>query len=160
MHKLECIQTLPISLDEAWEFFATPKNLATITPDYLDFKITSNIPEKMYPGLVITYTVKPLLGISMKWATEITQIKDRSHFIDYQMSGPYDIWHHQHFFKEIDGGVEMTDIVHYKLPLGPLGKFANWLFVRKQVESIFDYRKEKLDSIFAPLVKNVNSDNS
>lgn len=141
-------QVLPISLQEAWDFFSTPKNLQTITPAYLRFKITSEIADHMYPGQVITYTVKPLLGIPIFWMTEITHVKEGIYFVDEQRFGPYALWHHQHHFKEVEGGVEMIDLVHYKLPLGPLGSLANFLFVRKQLKGIFDYRFQFLETHF------------
>jgi len=102
----------------------------------------------MYPGQVITYTVKPLLGIPLFWMTEITHVQEGKYFVDEQRFGPYALWHHQHHFKEVDGGVEMIDIVHYKLPLGPLGSLANFLFVRKQLKGIFDYRLRFLETHF------------
>ncbi len=141
-------QFLPISKQEAWDFFSSPKNLPKITPDYLSFKITSKIGlDKMYPGQIITYIVKPLLGIPLRWATEITQVKDNEFFIDEQRFGPYAFWHHQHWFEEKDGGVLMKDIVHYGLPLGPLGRLANALFVNKQLQGIFSYRKQVVDEL-------------
>ena len=116
---------------------------------YMGFDITSgNQDEKIYPGMIITYTVNPLLNIPMKWMTEITQVSPKSYFIDEQRSGPYKIWHHEHHFKKIEGGVEMTDILHYKVPLGFLGNIAEKLLVRKKVQEIFDFRKKKLDKLF------------
>jgi len=116
MHQLKKVQKLPINLQTAWDFFSSPKNLVTITPDELGFTILSELPEKMYPGLFIKYKVTPLLGIPLTWVTEITHVEELQFFVDEQRVGPYSIWHHQHFFKEIPGGVEMTDIVDYKLP--------------------------------------------
>lgn len=142
-------QNVPISLEEAWDFFSSPKNLAEITPDHLGFKITSkDVREKMYPGQIITYKVKPLLGIPLPWMTEITHVKDKEYFVDEQRFGPYALWHHKHFFKEIEGGVEMIDKVDYKLPLGFLGSIAHALFVKKQLQGIFNYRFKKLEELF------------
>lgn len=150
MHRLETIQRLPIDLDTAWDFFSSPANLKTITPPYMGFEITSgfNPGEKMYAGMMISYIVKPLLGIPMEWVTEITHVRDRAFFVDEQRLGPYALWHHQHHFKAIEGGVEMRDIIHYRAPMGPLGKIAVALFIRKKVESIFDYRYQKLEGLF------------
>lgn len=150
-YNLHAKQQLPISLEKAWEFFSSPKNLKEITPDYMGFHIRSEYDGKMYPGQIIEYTVKPVLGIPMYWMTEITQVKELEFFIDEQRVGPYNMWHHQHFFKEIEGGVEMEDIVHYRLPLGPLGSFAHALFVKKQLQGIFDYRKKVLEERFGQL---------
>ena len=144
MYQLKRIQKLPISVAEAWDFFSSPKNLATITPDELGFQIKSELPEKMYPGMFIQYTVKPLLGIPMTWVTEITQVNEPHFFIDEQRVGPYAIWHHQHFFKEISGGVEMTDIVDYQLPLAPFGNFMHPLIIKGKLKQIFDYRNDKM----------------
>ena len=105
----------------------------------------------MYTGQVITYTVKPVLGIPLFWMTEIKHVSDRQFFVDEQRVGPYRIWHHQHHFKEIPGGVEMTDLVHYQIPFGPLGQLANWLFVRRQLEGIFNYRWNKLEALFGKM---------
>lgn len=148
MYQLKRIQKLPISIKEAWVFFSSPKNLATITPDELGFQIKSELPEKMYPGMFIQYTVKPLLGIPMTWVTEITQVNEPHFFIDEQRVGPYAIWHHQHFFKAIQGGVEMTDIIDYQLPLAPFGNFMQPLLIKGKLKRIFDYRKEKMMELF------------
>lgn len=144
-YMLKRVQVLPMSLDEAWEFFSNPANLNTITPGYMDFKIRSNSGEKMYAGQIISYTVKPVFGIPIFWMTEITHVKDKEYFIDEQRRGPYAFWHHTHLFKSIPGGVEMTDLVHYRLPLGILGRLSHRLFVKKQLNSIFDYRFSALE---------------
>jgi len=120
----------------------------------MDFQVTAEAPEslgRMYAGQIITYTVKPLFGIPMKWMTEITQVREGEHFIDEQRFGPYRLWHHQHFFKTIPGGVEMVDLVHYKLPLWILGNIAHGLFVRQQLEGIFDYRYAVLEKRFGKI---------
>ena len=144
---LRSTQRLPIDMDTAWEFFSSPHNLKIITPAYLNFRILSET-EKMYPGQIIRYYVSPLLGIPLFWMTEITHVRDREYFVDEQRFGPYALWHHKHFFKEIPGGIEMTDQVDYKLPLGHLGNIAHALFVRKQVEAIFDHRYKVLEERF------------
>lgn len=145
-------QKLPIGINEAWNFFSSPKNLKEITPEYMGFEILSNSnSEVMFAGQIITYNVKPVLGIPLFWMTEITHVEVGKYFVDEQRFGPYSLWHHKHFFKEIPGGVEMTDIVHYKLPLGILGDFAHWLFVKKQLQSIFDFRYKTLEKRFGKL---------
>lgn len=138
-------QQIPISLDEAWEFFSSPKNLQEITPDHMGFHILGGADVKMYPGQIIEYTVKPVLGIPMYWMTEIKNVKEKEFFIDEQRYGPYSLWHHKHFFREIPNGVEIIDQVHYKLPLGFLGTIAHGIFVKKQLEHIFDYRFKVLE---------------
>ena len=142
-------QFLPISLDEAWDFFSTPHNLEKITPENMSFKILSTHKmEEVYPGQIITYKISPFLGIQMDWMTEITHVKDKAFFVDEQRFGPYKFWHHQHFFKAVDGGVLMEDLVHYKMPFGVLGTIAHALFIRKQLENIFNYRKKILADYF------------
>lgn len=149
VHVLKTVQKMPVSLEEAWDFFSHPRNLAVMTPEYLNLKFTNELyGEEMYPGQVMTYRVKPLLGIPLFWMTEITHVQPGKFFVDEQRFGPYSMWHHQHHFREIPGGVEMTDLVHYKLPLGFLGDIAHGIFVRKQLESIFDFRYKKVESLF------------
>ena len=141
VYSLHTIQNMPISLEEAWGFFSIPANLAKITPDHMGFNIISkHHGEKMYPGQIIEYTVKPLLGIPLYWMTEITHVQEGKYFVDEQRFGPYSLWHHQHHFTAIQGGVRMEDIVHYKIPLGILGDIANTIMVKKQLQGIFDYR--------------------
>lgn len=153
VHTLKRVQYLPVSLEKAWDFFSSPRNLKEITPSHLGFQIKSDTEflQEMYPGQVITYTVKPLLGIPLFWMTEITHAETGKFFVDEQRVGPYAIWHHQHHFKPVPGGVEMTDLVHYKVPLGLLGRLANFLFVRRQLNEIFDYRFRKLEELFGKL---------
>lgn len=141
---------MPISIDSAWDFFSSPANLAKITPDQMGFIITSNFEngQKMYPGQIITYKVSPALGIKLNWMTEITHVVENQFFVDEQRFGPYAMWHHQHHFKVINGGVEMTDIVDYVLPFGVLGTIANVLFVKKQLKTIFDYRLKAVEDLF------------
>jgi ligand-binding SRPBCC domain-containing protein len=141
VYSIKTVQKIPISLEQAWNFFSKPSNLKEITPDNLGFQIISkHHGAEMYAGQIIEYTVKPVLGIPMYWMTEITQVKAHQYFIDEQRFGPYSMWHHQHHFKEIKGGVEMTDLVHYKLPFWVLGDIAHGLFIKEQLKGIFDYR--------------------
>jgi ligand-binding SRPBCC domain-containing protein len=150
LYTLKRVQRLPISLERAWDFFSAPANLKQITPNYMGFDVISSddFQDKTYPGQVITYTVRPVLGIPLFWMTEITQVSEGRYFIDEQRVGPYRIWHHQHHFKAVEDGVEMTDVVHYQLPLGFIGALAHRIFVRRQLESIFEFRRQKLLEIF------------
>ena len=148
MKRIVFHQNLPISLDYAWDFFSSPKNLNEITPAEMTFKILDNIPEKMYAGLFIRYKVAPVLNIPLNWVTEITHVADKQFFVDEQRVGPYAIWHHEHHFEEIDGGVKMTDILHYHVGMGPLGWIAEKIFVNAKVQGIFDYRFTKLEQLF------------
>ena len=149
VYTLKTVQNIPISLDAAWDFFSSPANLKEITPRNLGFKIVSKYHgEKMYPGQIIEYTVKPILGIPLYWMTEITHVENLKYFVDEQRYGPYAMWHHQHHFKAIKGGVEMTDIVHYKLPLWILGDIGNVILVKAQLKTIFDYRFKAVEVRF------------
>lgn len=149
VYSIKKVQTIPVTLDQAWDFFSNPANLQTITPDNMGFRVISKHQgDKMYPGQVIEYKVSPLLGIPLYWMTEITHVEDRKFFVDEQRFGPYRLWHHQHHFRETVQGVEMTDIVHYKLPLWFLGDIAHALFVKKRLEEIFEYRYRKVNEIF------------
>jgi len=148
-YSFKTAQNLPITLEKAWDFFSRPDNLKEITPANLGFKVLSKYHgDTMYPGQIIEYTVKPVAGIPLYWMTEITHVAAGQYFVDEQRFGPYTMWHHQHHFKEIKGGVEMTDIIHYKLPLGFLGDIANTLFVKKQLHGIFDFRFKKAVELF------------
>ena len=141
VYSIHTEQFIPISLQEAWAFFSSPANLAKITPKKMGFNIISqHHGASMYPGQIIEYTVKPLFGVPLYWMTEITHVKEGAYFIDEQRFGPYLLWHHQHHFTEVKGGVKMEDIVHYKIPLGFLGDIAQVLFVKKQLQGIFDFR--------------------
>lgn len=148
LYSLHTVQKLPISIDEAWKFFSDPKNLKVITPDYMGFDITSGGDRPMFPGQIIQYIVKPIAGIKTKWVTEITHVYEPYHFVDEQRFGPYDLWHHKHFFRAIDGGVEIEDIVDYKLPFGMLGRLVHKPLVRGKLEEIFAFRRRKLIEIF------------
>lgn len=151
VYSLKTVQQLPVSIDEAWDFFSRPSNLKNITPPELGFVITSkHHGERMYAGQIISYKVKPLLGIPLFWMTEITHVEPGKYFVDEQRYGPYTMWHHQHHFKAIPGGVEMTDIVHYKLPLGVLGDMANTFLVKHELKKIFDFRFQKAEALFGP----------
>ena len=152
VYSLKTVQHLPISLPEAWDYFSRPNNLAEITPADMGFVIRSkHHGEIMYAGQIIEYTVKPVLGIPVYWMTEITHVKDQEYFIDEQRFGPYNLWHHQHHFKAVAGGVEMIDIVHYKLPFWFLGDIAHALFVKNKLQQIFDYRKIAVEKKFGML---------
>jgi len=147
-YSLKTEQKLPISLQEAWDFFSSPKNLSKITPKHMGFIITNKPSETMFEGQIITYKVSPLLGVKINWMTEITTVKENEYFIDEQRFGPYSLWHHRHHFYEIDGGIKMIDEVNYILPFGFLGSIAHRLFVRKKLKSIFKYREKVLIEMF------------
>lgn len=144
-------QNLPISMDKAWEFLSNPANLKLITPPYMGFVIESGADRPMYPGQIIQYIVTPILGIKTKWVTEITHVEHKKYFVDEQRFGPYALWHHKHFIKEIPGGVEMEDIIDYKVPMGFLGQLVHPFLVKPKLDEIFEYRRKKLISIFGEI---------
>lgn len=149
IHTFEATQFIPASLDKVWEFISSPQNLKVITPPYMGFDIVNKLnSETMYPGIIIAYKVSPILGIKMNWVTEITHIEDKHYFVDEQRIGPYSFWHHKHFLREVEGGVEMYDLLHYRAPFGILGRLANRLMIRRKIEEIFAYRYKKVEDIF------------
>ena len=148
VYKKETVQHINASLDECWAFFSSPKNLQKITPETMGFQITDYDGKSMYAGQVIQYKVSPLAGLKLSWMTEITFVKDNSYFIDEQRFGPYALWHHKHFFEADGDSVKMTDVVHYALPLGFIGRIMNALVVKNKLKEIFDYRVKKVDEIF------------
>jgi len=148
VYELHRVQLLRTSMDEAWRFFSSPANLQAITPAFMKFKITNTYGNEMYAGQLIEYRVRPLLGISLYWMTEITHVKDKEYFIDEQRFGPYKFWHHQHHFKKVAQGIEMTDLLHYKIPYYFLGDVANRLLVQKKVAQIFNYRERKIREMY------------
>ncbi|MBO9731917.1 MAG: SRPBCC family protein [Chitinophaga sp.] len=149
IYSLRHTQIIPASPEDVWNYFSSPANLSHITPASMRFRETS-APHtgQVYPGQVITYTVAPIAGIPLEWMTEITHVAYLDYFVDEQRVGPYRLWHHEHHFQPTPGGVKMTDIVHYKLPFGWLGRLAHWLFVKKQLDDLFAYRHQVIEKIF------------
>lgn len=150
LHTLKVKQVLKSDLTTVWHFMSSPANLKKITPDYMGFEILTKPEElkEMYQGQIIEYYVKPVLGIKMHWVTEITHVEQNTFFVDEQRFGPYAFWHHKHFLKEVESGVEMTDLLHYKLPFGILGRLVNRYYVKTKVEQIFKYRYKVLEELF------------
>ena len=148
IYTLHTKQNLPITMSQAWDFLSSPANLKTITPDYMGFEILSGADRSCYPGQIIQYIVTPVLGIKTKWVTEIPHVREGEYFVDEQRFGPYALWHHKHFIKEIPGGVEMEDIVDYKVPLGILGQLVHPILVKPKLNEIFEYREKKLIELF------------
>jgi len=149
-YSIKSKQHLPISLEKAWAFFSSPNNLQKITPSDMNFNITSDKKdgELMYPGQIISYTLTPVLGIRVKWMTEITHVKEGHYFVDEQRFGPYKLWHHKHTFVVTPNGVDMYDDVNYVIPFGFLGTIAHKLFIRKRIEEIFTHRTKVVEELF------------
>ena len=151
-YQLHKTQKIPATIEQVWDFISSPANLKKITPGYMGFNITSKLlAEKMYPGMIISYKVSPVLGIKMTWVTEITQVKKQEYFVDEQRIGPYSMWHHEHKIEPIEGGVLMTDIVSYKPPFGILGTIVNSILIKKQLKEIFDFRVAAIEKIFGKM---------
>ncbi|NIP94275.1 MAG: SRPBCC family protein [Akkermansiaceae bacterium] len=148
VHQFEQEQVLPIGLDEAWEFFSTPRNLDAITPDELAFRIERCDEGPMFEGQIITYRIRLAPLVWTRWVTEIKAVEPRRAFVDEQRAGPYRFWHHRHSFEEVAGGVRMCDVVNYAIGFGPVGELAHVLFVRKELRRIFGYRREILEKRF------------
>jgi ligand-binding SRPBCC domain-containing protein len=148
MYVLNSIQQLPISLEEAWNFFSDPSQLEKITSDDMALKVLHDLPEHMYEGMITRYRIEPFPKLYMQWVTEITHIQEGERFIDVQRFGPFRFWHHQHRLTEIKGGVELEDTVHYVMPFSILGRLVHLLVIRKRLENIFSYRKEQLEAYF------------
>jgi len=149
IYTLESRQKANMSVQEAWRFFSAPENLEKLTPPEMNFQVTSGKPKKAYPGQIITYKVSVIKGVRLNWVTEITQVKQNEFFIDEQRFGPYKMWHHEHYFEEIDQNTcWIGDKVSYKLPLGILGRLAHLIFVKKQLTSIFEYRSMQINALY------------
>lgn len=151
LYTLHTKQRFPISKKEAWDFLSDPKNLKVITPEYMGFNIQSGADRSMYAGQIIEYIVTPIFGIKTKWVTEITHVKDNSYFVDEQRFGPYALWHHKHFIHEVADGIEMEDLIHYKVPFGFLGQLVHPILVKPKLEEIFAYRHKALEKRFGKI---------
>ncbi|MFK7756525.1 MAG: SRPBCC family protein [Flavobacteriales bacterium] len=153
-------QKLNTTVEEIWRFISSPRNLKEITPDYMGFEITTDhLSDIMYPGMIISYKVSPVLGLKMTWVTEITHVEEHDFFVDEQRKGPYKMWHHEHKLIETEDGVIMTDLITYEPPFGFLGAIANKLFIKKQLGEIFDYRTKVLDEKFNKPSRNTVKEN-
>ncbi|HEX9151973.1 MAG TPA: SRPBCC family protein [Flavobacterium sp.] len=148
LYKKETIQHINASIEECWAFFSSPGNLQKITPKTMGFEITDFDNKSMYAGQIIQYKVAPLFGFKLPWVTEITFAKENSYFIDEQRFGPYALWHHKHFFEATENGTTMTDLVHYALPFGFIGRIINTLVVKNKLKAIFDHRRVMVDQLF------------
>lgn len=151
VHVLKQEQRLPITRQEAWGFFSTPRNLDFITPPDAGFEVTYLSAEKMHEGQIITYRAKVVPLVTMTWVTEIKGVEEGKSFVDEQRFGPYRLWHHRHTFDEIEGGVLMTDLVHYVMPMGFIGEIAKRLFVGEKLRRVFEFRRKVLEEKFGKM---------
>jgi len=149
---LRRVQHLPVTAEDAWAFFSAASNLDKITPPEMRFKIVSQLnDEPVYSHMLIEYKVKPILGIPMKWVTEITDVNPPHKFKDIQLKGPFAMWEHTHHFQSVAGGVKMTDEVKYALPLGWLGIIFHTLLIQNKLTQIFDFRTVALKRLFGEI---------
>ncbi len=147
IYRLEKVTFVPRRRDEVFAFFSEAHNLERITPPFLKFHILTPGPIPMRAGTLIEYELT-LHGVRMRWKTLIEEFVEGEYFVDLQLKGPYKVWRHRHTFEEVEGGTRMTDRVDYELPFGVLGRMVHWLFVRRQVEGIFEYRNEVIGKEF------------
>ena len=144
-HTFKVHQVLPVSVNDAWNFFSDPSNLQLITPANFQFKVLTDVDGKsIYPGQIIEYRVRPLYNIPIHWTTLITKVDEQVMFIDEQIRGPYRYWQDQHFFKPVNGGTEMTDIVTYEVPGWFAGNILNRFLIRKKLKELFDFRYDAI----------------
>lgn len=150
LHTLYREQLLQTDLQTLWDFIASPANLNLITPDDMKFEILSKkLPEIMYPGMIISYYVKPFPWYKTQWVTEITQVKDKFYFVDEQRIGPYRLWHHEHILESKPDGILMRDIIHYQVPGGWIGDLLNKLVIEKKLNRIFKFRFNKMQELLS-----------
>ena len=147
IYTLRTKQLLPTTINKSWNFFSNPKNLFKITPQHMNFDILTDF-NKMYEGQIIKYKVSPFPFFRVGWTTKITYVEKPFSFTDKQISGPFKLWEHQHIFEVKDKKLYAHDIVKYKLPLGFIGRFFAGFIVKRQLETIFNYRKIELNKIF------------
>ena len=148
VHTLEQEQFVPISLEEAWSFFSSPRNLLEMTPPEMGFRIVSLPSETLYEGEIIRYSVKVMPGFWIPWVSEIKVLREGESFIDDQISGPFKFWHHRHSFEEKDGGTVVRDLINYSVGFWPFGEIAHALFVKKQLGKMFQHRRKTLEEKF------------
>src|SRR5690606_5771165 len=153
-HRLYKEQQLHCDIETAWNFFSSPKNLSKITPNDMRFTVRSDYnSEQIVEGMIIHYTVSPLLKVPLNWRTRITQVELNRSFTDFQERGPYKYWNHFHEFIPNNEGVLVKDTVDYELPLGVLGEIAHLAFVKRKLADIFNFRYGVLEKLFNPIKK-------
>ena len=150
-HILERQQWIGRPLEEVFDFFSRAENLTLVTPPWMHFDLKTPIPIEMRSGTQIDYRIS-FLGVPMHWRTMIDQWNPGSGFLDVQESGPYAWWEHHHEFHPMGGGVLMTERVSYRLPFGWIGLVAHWLVVRRALDTIFDFRFERIQEILTDRV--------
>jgi ligand-binding SRPBCC domain-containing protein len=147
-HSLKMVQKIPAPVGDVWKLFSQSANLVQLTPAGMDIRIVSAIDDRpIYPGQIIEYKLKPLWGMTIRWITEIGVVEQERFFMDIQRKGPYRLWEHKHYFQPIQGGVEMTDIVNYQIPMGILGRMANSVLVKQKLRQVFEHRFRQVEKL-------------
>ena len=154
VYSLSQEQTIPISTEEAWRFFSSPRNLEAMTPPEMGFKIVSLPSETLYEGEIIQYSVKAFPGIWIPWVSEIKSLKKGESFVDDQISGPFKFWHHRHSFEETECGTVVQDLIHYSVGFGIFGELARALVVKNQLARMFEHRREVLEEKFGKVTRS------
>jgi ligand-binding SRPBCC domain-containing protein len=149
VHLLERRQRVELPVEEAFDFYGDARNLERITPPWLDFRVVTPEPIQMGPGTLLDYRLK-LHRVPVKWRTRIESWEPPDRFLDAQLNGPYALWEHTHTF-EPDGPTAtfIGDRIRYSIPLGPLGELARVLIVRRDLERIFDFRRDAVAELLA-----------
>ena len=149
LYSLYAKQTVAKDIDLLWDFFRKPRNLNKLTPEDVEFKITSGKSDDFYEGKIISYKIRPFKMINLNWVTEISQVKEGFYFVDNQIFGPYKMWHHEHHFKSNgDGTTDIIDKVKYKLPFYILGRLMHKIFIKRKLVNIFMFRQKQINNLF------------
>jgi ligand-binding SRPBCC domain-containing protein len=141
VYVLERAQWLPLPVEDAFAFYAEARNLEAITPPWLAFRVLTPGAIALHEGALIDYRLR-LHGLPLRWRTRIAVWDPPRRFVDVQVRGPYALWEHTHTFTAVEDGVEIRDRVSYALPLGPAGRLAHVLLVRRDLDRIFDFREQ------------------
>lgn len=139
---------LPIPLEDAWNFFSNPNNLGKIMPSDMAFKVAEGATLPLYEGQIIQYSVTPLPAFKTTWISEINHINKPHFFVDTQLEGPYKLWHHKHFLEATPTGTKITDVVHYQVPFGIIGRLLHPIIIKPKLDKIFEYRTQQIKDLF------------
>ncbi|HTY53555.1 MAG TPA: SRPBCC family protein [Candidatus Binataceae bacterium] len=147
LYHFERSQIIAIPRAETFAFFANPKHLEAITPEFVHFKFLRPPPSELHGGSVISYRIR-ILGVPIRWQSVIESWEPPARFVDLQVKGPYSYWRHVHEFEDVgEHRTRSNDRIDFALPMGPLGKIAHKLFVARMLNQIFDFRAERLSAI-------------
>jgi ligand-binding SRPBCC domain-containing protein len=149
IYRIERRQQVARPIEQVFAFFADAANLDLLTPPWLHFQVRTPTPIAMHVGAHIEYTIR-WHGLPMRWLTEIVEWIPGRRFVDTQTRGPYRLWHHTHRFEPVGDLTMVEDIVRYALPLGPIGRLAHALIVRRDIHDIFDFRARRIRELMEP----------